>query len=179
MIELKEVYKSFENVKAVDNISFKTEKGEIFGLLGPNGAGKSTLFNAITGVLPLATGRIIFKGADISDLPIHERAARGICYMRQRDNVFPSLSVKENLQLAVGKDGYERFLEEFPEWAKDIGANQPAGMLSGGQKQKLAWVMTVLTESSLLLFDEPKAGMSSTIDMNPEILLTSLFIEHK
>lgn len=147
----------------LDDVSLEVHEGEQVRITGPNGAGKSTLLNAITGVLPLDEGRILFKGEDISKLPTHERASRGIRYMRQRDNVFPSLTVRENLQLAVGKDGYKRFSERFPEWAKDIAVNQPAGMLSGGQKQKLAWGMTVLCATMLVLADEPEAGSSEQL----------------
>lgn len=162
----------------LDDISLEVFKGEQVRITGPNGAGKSTLLNVITGVLPLNKGRIVFKGEDISSLPTHERTARGIRYMRQRDNVFPSLTVRENLQLAVGKDGYEHFRERFPEWAKDIAANQPAGMLSGGQKQKLAWGMVVLSSGEILLADEPSAGMTADANMMSQPLPTAMFVEH-
>lgn len=161
----------------LDDVSLEVHEGEQVRITGPNGAGKSTLLNAITGVLPLNEGRILFKGKDISGLPAHERAARGIRYMRQRDNVFPSLTVRENLQLAVGKDGYERFSERFPEWAKDIAGSQPAGMLSGGQKQKLAWGMTVLQDNmALMLSDEASAGSSEALKVDAP--LSFCFVEH-
>lgn len=162
----------------LDNLSLEVFEGEQVRITGPNGAGKSTLFNAITGVLPLSEGRILFKGEDISKLPTHQRTALGIRYMRQRDNVFPSLTVQENLQLAVGKQGYDRFHDRFPEWAKDIAPNKPAGMLSGGQKQKLAWGMTVLSPSELLLADEPSAGVATDTNLMPQNLPTAIFIEH-
>lgn len=160
----------------LDDVSLEVFEGEQVRITGSNGAGKSTLLNAITGVLPLNEGRIVFKGEDISTLPTHERSARGIRYMRQRDNVFPSLTVSENLQLAVGKNGYERFRERFPEWAKDITAHQPAGMLSGGQKQKLAWGIAVLHQHELALLDEPEAGMSEHICQNE--LSTLIMVTH-
>lgn len=162
----------------LDDVSLEVFEGEQVRITGPNGAGKSTLLNAITGVLPLDEGRILFKGEDISKLPTHERTARGIRYMRQRDNVFPSLTVSENLQLAVGKGGYERFRERFPEWAKDIAANQPAGMLSGGQKQKLAWGMAVLSSGEILLADEPSAGVTADANMMSHPMPTTIYIEH-
>jgi len=98
--------------------------------------------------------------------------------MRQQDNVFPSLTVSENLQLAVGKDGYERFHVKFPEWVKDIAANQPAGMLSGGQKQKLAWGMAVLSSGDILLADEPSAGVTANANMMSQSMPTTIYIEH-
>lgn len=162
----------------LDDVNLEVFEGEQVRITGPNGAGKSTLLNAITGVLPLDEGRILFKREDISRLPTHARTARGIRYMRQRDNVFPSLTVSENLQLAVGKNGYERFRERFPEWAKEIAVNQPAGMLSGGQKQKLAWGMMVLSSGDILLADEPSAGVQSDVNMKSQSLTTAIFIEH-
>lgn len=162
----------------LDDVSLEVFEGEQVRITGPNGAGKSTLFNAITGVLPLDEGRIVFKGEDISKLPTHERSARGIRYMRQRDNVFPSLTVSENMQLAVGENGFERFRERFPEWAKDIAANQSAGMLSGGQKQKLAWGMAVLSDGEIILADEPSSGVTADANMMSQPMQTTIYIEH-
>ena len=163
----------------LDHVSLEVYEGEQVRITGPNGAGKSTLLNAIMGVVPVTAGTMQFKGEDLAPFPTHERARRGIHYMRQSDNVFPSLSVRDNLELVLGTDGYVRFAEQFPEWSRDIAPDTPAGMLSGGQKQKLAWGMTVLTGSSLLLFDEPSAGVSTTADMNPQMLPTAVFVEHE
>ncbi len=162
----------------LDYVSLEVYEGEQVRITGPNGAGKSTLLNAITGVLPLATGRVYFQGKDISSLPTHERVNSGIRYMRQRDNVFPSLTVRENLRLAVGPDGYTRFAEHYPEWAEAIKPDTLAGMLSGGQRQKLAWGMTVLDQKSLVLADEPEAGVAESLrdTLNPNTSL--LLIEH-
>jgi ABC-type branched-subunit amino acid transport system ATPase component len=162
----------------LDNVSLDLYEDEQVRITGPNGAGKSTLLNAIMGVVPTTAGRVVFKGEDLGTLATHERARLGIHYMRQRDNVFPSLTVLENLQLAVGKGGYEGFRERFPEWAKDITANQPAGMLSGGQKQKLAWAMVVLSVGEILLADEPSAGVTADANMMSQSLPTAIFIEH-
>lgn len=162
----------------LDDVSLEVFEGEQVRITGPNGAGKSTLLNAIAGVLPLVEGQILFKGEDISKLSTHERTERGIRYMRQRDNIFPSLTVSENLQLAVGNDGYERFCERFPKWAKDIVAAQPAGMLSGGQKQKLAWGMAVMSYGDLLLADEPSAGVTADANMMSQSITTTIYIEH-
>lgn len=160
----------------LDDVSLEVFEGEQVRITGPNGAGKSTLLNAIIGVLPLASGRIIFKGKDLTPLPTHKRAERGICYMRQRDNVFPALTVRENLRLAIGVEGYERFRERFPEWTRDIAPDMPAGMLSGGQKQKLAWGMTILDDPTLLLIDESSAGSSDSLTVSSH--LSACFVEH-
>lgn len=160
----------------LDNVSLEVYEGEQVRITGPNGGGKSTLLNAIMGVVSLASGRITFKGEEISNLPTHERANRGIRYMRQRDNVFPSLTVRENLRLALGQDGYKRFQDRFPEWARDIAPHTSGGMLSGGQKQKLAWGMMVLQDVALMLSDEASAGSSSTL--RPLGNQTACFVEH-
>ena len=178
MLQIEHVSVRIGQRLVLDDVSLEVCEGEQVRITGPNGAGKSTLFNAITGVLPLNDGRIVFKGRDISRLPTHERTALGIRYMRQRENVFPSLSVQENLQLAVGNNCYESFAERFPEWAKEITPSQSAGMLSGGQKQKLAWAMTVLSGCSLSLFDEPQAGIEVGTKMGLPALGTAMIIEH-
>lgn len=160
----------------LEDVELKIFEGEQIRITGPNGTGKSTLLNAIMGVVPVATGRIIFKGEDISSLSTHERAKRGIRYMRQLDNVFPSLTVRENLTLALGKDGYEQFKISFTQWVDDILPQTPAGMLSGGQKQKLAWGMTVLEKSTLLLSDEASAGSSEPLLLSA--CQSVCFVEH-
>lgn len=147
------------------DISLEMYQGERLRITGSNGAGKSTLLNAIAGVLPLAGGRILFQGRDISRLPVHERARRGIRYIRQDKNVFTSLTVRQNLQLALGGDGYERFAQRFPNWALDIGADRSAGLLSGGQRQKLAWGMGVLHPAKLLLIDEASTGSADAFEL--------------
>ena len=98
--------------------------------------------------------------------------------MRQSSNVFLSLAVAENLTLALGGDGYARFSKQFPQWAQDMPANKKAGLLSGGQKQKLAWAMTVLSQCELALMDEPIAGMYDGKNLIEELNVTSIFIEH-
>lgn len=163
----------------LDDISLTVYEGEQVRITGPNGSGKSTLLNAIMGIVPVAMGTIRFRGEDLIPLATHERASRGIRYMRQRGNVFPTLSVRENLTLCLGSKAYERFKERFPDWADDLTAEKLAGMLSGGQKQKLALAMTVLPGSALALLDEPMAGIADAKNFPPIFsTLTKLTIEH-
>lgn len=156
--------------------------GDHVRITGPNGSGKSTLLNAIAGVEParIEEGTIEFNGNNITRLAPHERTSVGIAYMRQSDNVFPSLSVADNLRLALGGGGPESFTESFPEWANDIPLIKIAGNLSGGQKKKLAWGMTLLRQNvRLALLDEPKAGMDCSIETkNIFEDMTVLEIEH-
>lgn len=163
----------------LDDVSLDAYEGEYIRITGPNGAGKSTLLNAIMGLVPLCKGRIAFRGRDLGHLTVHERALLGIGYMRQRDNHFPALTVGENLKLAGGPEAHLRFLEEFSGWQHELPADKPTSMLSGGQKQKLGWAMTLLTKPTLLLADEPLAGVSEagqSFTMPQGI--TSLWIEH-
>lgn len=153
--------------KVIRNLSFEVFPGDELFVTGPNGVGKSTLLNAIAGIEParVVGGRMRLDGDDIGLRPAHERANMGLVYMRQRDHVFPSLTVAQNLELALGGGGYERFAVAYPEWAHDLPPNRRAGLLSGGQKKKLAWGMTVLRSPRLLLLDEPEAGLSDSIDI--------------
>lgn len=162
----------------LQNLSLIVNTGDLVKISGPNGAGKSTLFNAIAGLLPLVEGQIFFQGVDLKRLHAHKRSALGISYMRQRDNVFPSLNVRQNLELAGGATAYEYFQTRFPEWAADLHPDKVAGMLSGGQKQKLAWAMSTLHNPPLVLADEPFAGMESGFQALLPSLTTAIYIEH-
>lgn len=167
--------------RVLENLNLEVYSGDHVRITGPNGCGKSTLLNAIAGVEParIEAGRIAFGGRDISPLPAHERSALGIAYMRQTDNVFPSLTVREHLVLALGQDGYSRFASAFPEWAKDLPHHKRAGQLSGGQRKRLAWAYCVLrlgAPSWLFLADEPSAGVSESFSF--ERVTTCLLVTH-
>jgi branched-chain amino acid transport system ATP-binding protein len=162
----------------LQDLSLDVNTGDLVRVSGPNGGGKSTLFNAIAGLLPLIEGQIFFQGVDLKRLHAHERSALGISYMRQRDNVFPSLNVRQNLELAGGATAYDFFQTKFPDWAADLHKDKGAGMLSGGQKQKLAWAMCTLHNPPLVLADEPFAGMEANFQTLLPLLTTAIYIEH-
>jgi len=148
--------------QVLSNVSLEVYEGDHVRITGSNGCGKSTLLNAIAGVEPARVkhGVIKFDGREISMLPSHERSVLGIAYMRQSDNVFPGLSVADNLKLALEEDGPAKFQEAYPEWTEDLPLNKPTGQLSGGQKKKLAWAMTALRNNlRIALLDEPRAGV--------------------
>lgn len=138
--------------------------GQLVAIVGPNGAGKSTLLKAIAGLIRLKAGRILFDGADITAAPPRRRTARGLAFVPQEANVFPSLSVRENLEMG----GYVQprqvaariaaLFERFPMLAEK--RRLPARTLSGGQRQILAMAMALMVEPRLLLLDEPSAGLS-------------------
>lgn len=162
----------------LENINLDLYDGDAMLVSGPNGSGKSTLLNAIAGLEPaeVKSGTIMMEGREITEAAPHERAKTGLAYLRQRENVFPSLSVAENLQLAVGSSGPDQFEETYPEWAADLPLQKRASLLSGGQRQKLAWAMATLRPSCLLLADEPEAGLSEQLQI-PEGV-TCLVVSH-
>lgn len=146
----------------IDDLNLEIYENDAVLITGPNGSGKSTLLNAIAGLEParVEAGIISIAGEDVTSLPPHERARRGVAYMKQRHNVFADLSVEENLRIALGERGAGLFRQAHPDWAQSVPLQKRAGLLSGGQKQRLAWAMTALRPSRLLMADEPEAGMS-------------------
>ena len=139
-------------------------EGELVGIIGPNGAGKSTLLKAFFGLVSIRSGRVTLHGDEITGTAAHSLVARGVGYVPQRDNVFPSLTVDENLKMGLylrPKAWAERhavIVELFPRLA-DRGS-QRAGYLSGGERQMLAMGRALMMEPSVLLLDEPSAGLS-------------------
>jgi ABC-type branched-subunit amino acid transport system ATPase component len=145
-------------------LSLVVRQGERVALIGPNGCGKSTFLRTVTAEVPESSGRVWLRGEDITDLETDAIVCRGIGYLRQTKNIFPGLTVDENLNLAamdgVGKVGRDRnaVLKAFPmlEGRQEI----RAGLLSGGERQALALAMVLLRPVHLLLLDEPVAGLS-------------------
>ena len=138
--------------------------GELVGIIGPNGAGKSTLVKAIFGLVLVRDGLVTLRGDDISNLAAHELVALGVGYVPQRANVFPSLTVEDNLRMGLYLDPKaweERFaavVDIFPLLADR--SEQRAGFLSGGERQMVAIGRALMMNPSVLLLDEPSAGLS-------------------
>jgi branched-chain amino acid transport system ATP-binding protein len=154
-------------VPGVDILSgceLELQRGELVGIIGPNGAGKSTLLKAMFGLVPVRSGSVELRGKDITGAKAHQLVALGVGYVPQNNNVFPSLTVRENLEMGLyqrRKDFEPRFEEVctlFPLLGER--AKQRAGSLSGGERQMVAMGRALMMRPSVLLLDEPSAGLS-------------------
>jgi branched-chain amino acid transport system ATP-binding protein len=201
MLQVDSLVKSFDDFMAVNGANLTVHKGQIVAVIGPNGAGKTTLFNLITGALKRDRGRIVFKGEDISEYPPYEICKKGISRSYQIVNIFPRLTVFENVQVAVLS--YQRRSSNLFRPAQTIAVNETksilesvglsnkgkniAGSLSHGDQKILEIAIALGNEPELLILDEPTAGMSpeetqSTMELVKRLAsqrgLTILFCEH-
>jgi branched-chain amino acid transport system ATP-binding protein len=152
----------------VRGVDLAVTKGELVILLGPNGAGKSTFVKAIAGMVPVHSGTIRLSGRDITKVAPHRKLAEGLAFVPQTDNVFASMSILENLQIAVAllpkaerAGRIESLLTRFPDLA--VKPARLAGALSGGQRQMLAVARAMALDPPVLILDEPSAGLSPKI----------------
>jgi branched-chain amino acid transport system ATP-binding protein len=147
------------------DVTLEVGTGEAVALLGPNGAGKSTLLRTISGVLIPTAGSVNLFGLDVSKWPIHRRFQAGLCHIREKRGVFPSLTVRENLALQVerGKedDAIERAIVAFPILGERL--SQEASKLSGGQQQMLAMATAYTRNSRLVVIDEASLGLAPVV----------------
>jgi branched-chain amino acid transport system ATP-binding protein len=201
MLNVQNLKKSFDGFIATNGVSFSLQKGEIVSIIGPNGAGKTTLFNLITGHIPLDEGTVRFKGVDTTRMASHRICRLGMGRSFQRTNIFPRLTVFQNIQAALlahkGKSltflkPVESFFrQETGEILERVGlkefAETTSGSLSYGFQKQLELGIALASDPELLLLDEPTAGMSAqetrqTIELIGRITkekgLTLLFTEH-
>jgi ABC-type branched-subunit amino acid transport system ATPase component len=149
----------------LNGVDLTLNPGEILTVAGTNGAGKSTLAKAIVGLLPRVSGRILLAGADLAGIPAERRARSGIGYVPQVANVFPSLTVIENLEVVEGVHDLRKRIAEllalFPALAQRRSAR--AGSLSGGERQQLAYSRALMTRPKIVVLDEPTAALSPSL----------------
>lgn len=180
----------FGGVLALDQVDLQIDSGELLGIIGPNGAGKSTLFNVITGHVRPTSGRLTFRGRDITGLPPHRVARVGIVRKYQVPTVFRNLSLRQNLAVAAnGRRSLPALLARPADTREKIArlldllhlshrADDEAGTLSHGERQWLEIGMVLANDPQLLLLDEPTAGMTTRETRETEALLKDLAMGH-
>jgi branched-chain amino acid transport system ATP-binding protein len=201
VLEVRDVRKSFDGFQAVGGVSLGVERGRIAAIIGPNGAGKTTFFNLVTGHLKPDAGTVVLEGRDVTGLAPHDVCRLGMGRSFQRTNIFPRLTVYENVQAAFlshrgrGRNLWTRverlYREETEALLRSLGladrGEEISGFLSHGAQKQLELGIALASEPSLLLLDEPTAGMSATetretIRLVERIArergLTLLFTEH-
>ncbi len=203
LLKAENLTKAFGALTAVNDVTLAVQAGTLHSIIGPNGAGKTTLFNLLTGQFPPTSGRIVFDGRDITGTPAHRIAHLGLARSFQRTNVFPALSLLDNVWVAAfargrswrglvwrRSDGYAEVTERARAALADVGladkADQPAREISHGEQRQLELAIALAAAPRVLLLDEPAAGLSPD-EMQKMVALvrglkgryTIVLIEHK
>jgi branched-chain amino acid transport system ATP-binding protein/neutral amino acid transport system ATP-binding protein len=168
VLTLKSISAGYRGVQILSEISLDVVQNEIVAVIGPNGSGKSTLAKVLAGLIPPRGGRIFLGGRDVTGLPAWRRPAAGLAYVPQELNIFPNMTVAENLRIATEytrpvsradiEARHERALALFPNYAEK--RRLRAGVLSGGERQLLAFACAMIASPKILVLDEPSAGLS-------------------
>lgn len=194
MLKVENLYAGYTDVPVLHDISVSVEAGQFVSIVGPNGAGKSTLFKTISGTITPISGKISFEGVDLSTVAPPKRPHLGIAHVPEGRQVFPSLTVMENLEMGAftnaGQKNWDSNIGQIFEWfprLKERG-QQLAGTLSGGEQQMLAVGRGLASSPKLLMLDEPSMGLAPTvadfifdklIEIRRETGLTILLVEQR
>ncbi len=182
ILEATDIFAGYGKSEILHGVSIYLGQKEVVTIIGPNGAGKSTLLKALMGYIPISKGKLIWKGEDVTHLKPHVKVRKGFGYVPQLGNVFPSLSVLENLEMGgfiqskqMVQENIEKAFQLFPILREKRG--KKAGTLSGGQRQMLGMARALMTEPELLMLDEPSAGLSPKV--SEEVFRTIADIHNK
>jgi branched-chain amino acid transport system ATP-binding protein len=194
MLSIDRLSAGYSEIPVLTGVSIKVEAGQFVAIVGPNGAGKTTLFKTISGIVRPSAGAITFEGTDLLSIPASLRPHLGIAHVPEGRQVFPSLSVMENLEMGAitkaGRRDWKRNIARIFEWLPALAQcrNQLAGTLSGGQQQMVAIARGVAASPKLLMLDEPSLGLAPAvadfiferlIEIRRQSSLTILLVEQR
>ena len=180
LLETIEIAKQYKKRRVVDGISLQVETGRVVGLLGPNGAGKTTSFYMIAGFIRPDRGSVRLDGEEITSLPIHQRALKGISYLAQDSSVFKKLTVEENVRIILEPLGLSRkkIKERIAQLMEDLKITYLAGnqahSLSGGERRRVEIMRALATKPRFILLDEPFAGIDPLSVADLQVIIGDL-----
>jgi branched-chain amino acid transport system ATP-binding protein len=169
MLVIENISVGYSALPVLSGVSIRVDAGQFAAVVGPNGAGKTTLFKSISGTLPLMAGRISFEDVDLATVPAHRRPHLGIAHVPEGRQVFPSLTVMENLEMGAyteaGRRNWKENIERIFAWLPVLAERreQLAGTLSGGEQQMVAIGRGLASSPKLMMLDEPSMGLAPTI----------------
>jgi branched-chain amino acid transport system ATP-binding protein len=194
MLKVERLSAGYTDLPVIVDVSITVEEGQFVSIVGPNGAGKTTLFKTISGILAPKSGRIHFEGVDLATVPAARRPHLGIAHVPEGRQVFPSLTVMENLEMGAfteaGRRNWKTNLERILTWLPVLAdrRSQLAGTLSGGEQQMVAVGRGLASSPKLLMLDEPSMGLAPTIadfifekllEIRRQTRLTILLVEQR
>ena len=181
LLEVQDLHVFYGKIEAIKGISFSVNEGEIVSLIGANGAGKTTTLRTISGVRPVAQGRVLFEGIDITNMASHDRVKLGICQAPEGRGIFPGMSVRENLEMGTYVRGYksdtkaadlEHVVHLFPRLGERM--TQLGGTLSGGERQRVGLARAFYGNPAFIVLDEPNSSLDEQGDADLARAITQL-----